>query len=93
LQFLPQNRTASWLQQSLDGAASGQPGWYSHFLASLGHAFTGAGTPIAVLLGAAFLIVGLGPFVSRRTDAFIAVGMALGVVFWVTGQGLGASSR
>ncbi|MHB8430819.1 MAG: hypothetical protein ACYDDZ_09870 [Acidimicrobiales bacterium] len=89
LQFLPQNRTASWFQRMFDGAAAGQPGWYAHVLDSLGHAFTGAGTPIAVLAGAGFLVIGIGPFVSRRSDVFIVAGMGMGVVFWLTGQGLG----
>lgn len=89
LQFLPQNRVSGWLRDSLTGMASGQPGWYAHFLDSLGHAFTGAGTPIAVLLAAGFLVVGLGPVVTRRADIFIGAGMAFGVLFWFTGQALG----
>ncbi len=78
LQFLPQNRTSGWLSDSLSGMADGQPGWYGHFLRSLGHAFTGAGTPAAVLLAALFLSIGLGPFVTRRPDIFIGIGMAAG---------------
>jgi hypothetical protein len=89
LQLLPQSRSAGWLHNVFTRMAAGQPGWYSHFLASLGHAFTGAGTPTAVLLAAAFLGIGLGPLVSRRGDLFILAGMALSVLFWVIGQGLG----
>lgn len=89
LQLLPRNRGPNWVHASLVHAASGQPGWYVHFLDSLGHAFTGAGTPIAVLLAVAFLAIGIGPLVSHRSDLFIAAGMALGAVFWVTGQALG----
>ena len=89
LQFMPQNRTSNWLHDSLTGMANGEPGWYGHFLTSLGHAFTGAGTPASVLLAAIFLTVGLGPFVSRRGDYFVAAGMAVGVGFWLTGQAMG----
>ncbi|HEV3264318.1 MAG TPA: hypothetical protein VG014_02270 [Acidimicrobiales bacterium] len=89
LQFLPQNRTSGWLSDSLSGMADGQPGWYGHFLRSLGHAFTGAGAPAAVLLAALFLLIGLGPFVTRRPDIFIGIGMVVGAVFWVTGQAMG----
>ncbi|HVB93447.1 MAG TPA: hypothetical protein VND67_03930 [Acidimicrobiales bacterium] len=89
LQFLPQNRTSGWLSDSLTGMADGQPGWYGHFLRSLGHAFTGAGTLAAVLLAALFLLIGLGPFVTRRPDIFIGIGMGVAALFWVTGQAMG----
>ncbi|HEX3840039.1 MAG TPA: hypothetical protein VHU85_04525 [Acidimicrobiales bacterium] len=89
LQFLPQNRTSGWLSDSLSGMADGQPGWYGHFLRSLGHAFTGAGTPAAVGLATLFLLIGLGPFVTRRPDIFIGIGMGVGALFWVTGQAMG----
>ena len=88
LQFLPQNRTSGWLSDSLSGMADGQPGWYGHFSVA-GHAFTGAGTPAAVLLAALFLSIGLGPFVTRRPDIFIGIGMAAGALFWFTGQAMG----
>ncbi len=89
LQFLPQNRTSSWLSTSLTGMADSQPGWYGHFLNSLGHAFTGAGTPAAVILATLFLIIGLGPFVTRRPDVFMGLGMAVAAVLWITGQAVG----
>ena len=89
LQFLPQNRTSGWLSDSLTGMADGQPGWYAHFLRSLGHAFTGAGTPAAVVLATLFLLIGLGPFVTRRPDIFIGIGMGVAALFWVTGQAMG----
>jgi hypothetical protein len=89
LQFMPQNRSSSWLHDSLTGMAAGEPQWYSHFLESIGHAFTGAGTPASVLLATAFLAVGFGPFVTRRSDIFVFAGMAFGVLFWFTGQAMG----
>jgi hypothetical protein len=89
LQFLPQNRTSGWLSESISGMADGQPGWYGHILRGLGHAFTGAGTPAAVLLATLFLLIGLGPFVTRRPDVFIGIGMGVAALFWVTGQAMG----
>lgn len=89
LQFLPQNRTPGWLENSLTAMASGQPGWYARMLDSLGHAFTGAGIPISVLLAAGFLVIGLGPFLTRRPDVFVVAGMVAGAVFWVTTQAMG----
>jgi hypothetical protein len=89
LQFLPQNRSSGWLSDSLTGMAGGEPGWYGHLLNSLGHAFTGAGTPAAVLLATLFLMIGLGPFVTRRPDVFIGIGMGVAALFWFTGQAMG----
>ena len=89
LQFLPQNRSSGWLSDSLTGMADGEPGWYGHLLNSLGHAFTGAGTPAAVLLATLFLMIGLGPFVTRRPDVFIGIGMGVAALFWFTGQAMG----
>jgi hypothetical protein len=88
-QFLPQNRSSGWLSDSLTGMADGEPGWYGHLLNSLGHAFTGAGTPAAVLLATLFLMIGLGPFVTRRPDVFIGIGMGVAALFWFTGQAMG----
>src|ERR1035437_9477404 len=89
LQFLPQNRSSGWLSDSLTGMAGGEPGWYGHLLNSLGHAFSGAGTPAAVLLATLFLMIGLGPFVTRRPDVFIGIGMGVAALFWFTGQAMG----
>ena len=89
LQFLPQNRSSGWLSDSLTGMADGEPGWYGHLLNSFGHAFSGAGTPAAVLLATLFLMIGLGPFVTRRPDVFIGIGMGVAALFWFTGQAMG----
>ena len=89
LQFLPQNRSSGWLSDSLSGMADGEPGWYGHFLRSLGHAFTGAGTPAAVVLATLFILIGVGPFVTRRPDVFIGIGMGVAALFWITGQAMG----
>jgi hypothetical protein len=73
----------------MSAAAAGEPGWYAHLLNSFGHAFTGAGVTVAVLLAAASLIIGLGPLVSNRPQLFIGLGIVVALGYWVTGQGLG----
>ncbi|HWF20972.1 MAG TPA: hypothetical protein VG226_02400 [Acidimicrobiales bacterium] len=90
LWLFPANRTPGSIHDQLVDTAGGEPGWYAHFLNSLGHAFVGAGAPIAVILAAASLIIGIGPLVSRRASIFIGLGMGLALLYWVTGEGVGA---
>jgi hypothetical protein len=89
LWMFPANRTPGSITDQLTDSAGGEPGWYAHFLNSLGHAFVGAGTPVAVILAAASLIIGIGPLVSRRTSVFIGLGIGLALLYWATGEGLG----
>lgn len=90
LWLFPANRTPSSIHDQLVNTAGGEPGWYAHFLNSLGHAFVGAGAPIAVILAAASVIIGIGPLVSRRASIFIGMGIGLALLYWVTGEGVGA---
>jgi hypothetical protein len=87
--MFPFNRTGNAISNQMAATASGEPGWYAHFLTSFGHAFTGAGVWIAVMLAAASLIIGLGPLVSKRPQFYIGLGIALALGYWITGQGLG----
>jgi hypothetical protein len=89
LWMFPANRTPGSITDQLTDSAGGEPGWYAHFLNSLGHAFVGAGAPVAVILAAASLIIGIGPLVSRRASVFIGLGIGLALLYWVTGEGLG----
>lgn len=89
LWLFPANRTPNSVHDQLTATASGEPGWYAHVLNSLGHAFVGAGAPIAVILAAASLAIGIGPLVSRRASTFIGVGIGLALLYWVTGEAVG----
>jgi hypothetical protein len=87
--MFPFNRTGNAISSQMAAAASGEPGWYAHFLTSFGHAFTGAGVWIAVMLAAASLIIGLGPLVSKQPQFYIGLGIVVALGYWVTGQALG----
>ena len=87
--MLPANRTGNAITNQMSSTAAGEPGWYSHLLNSFGHAFTGAGVWVAVLLAAASIVIALGPLISNRPQLFIGLGIALALGYWITGQGLG----
>jgi hypothetical protein len=87
--MFPANRVGNAVTNQMSATADGEPGWYAHFLNSFGHAFTGAGVWVAVLLAATSIVIALGPLVSSRIEVFIFLGIALALGYWVTGQGLG----
>jgi hypothetical protein len=89
LWMLPFNRTGNAIANQMRATSIGEPGWYAHFLNSFGHAFTGAGVWVAVMLAAASIVIALGPFVSSRPHAYIGLGIGLALLYWVTGEGLG----
>ena len=87
--MFPANRVGNAVTNQMSATANGEPGWYAHLLNSFGHAFTGAGVWVAVLLAATSIVIALGPLVSNRIEVFIFLGIALALGYWVTGQGLG----
>ena len=87
LSLQPQRPTPS--SDQLTDTANGEPGWYAHFLTSTGHAFAGTGIWMAAILATASVIIGLGPLVSKRSGIYIGFGIALALLYWVTGEGLG----
>ncbi len=87
--LFPFNRTPSSITDQLSDTANGEPGWYAHFLNSTGHAFAGTGVWMAAVLATVSVIIGLGPLLSRRAGIYIGLGIALALLYWVTGQGLG----
>jgi hypothetical protein len=88
--LFPFNRTGNAVTNQLAHTANGEPGWYAHFLHSFGHAFVGAGLGVAVVLATVSMIIGLGPLVSKRPQLYIGLGIALALLYWVTGEGVGA---
>jgi hypothetical protein len=86
--LLPANRTRTSLQSAISGMADGAPGWYAHFLTSLGNLFSTTGTQTAWILAAICVVIGLGPLVARRPGWFLAAGALLAFLMWIAGQGL-----
>jgi hypothetical protein len=87
--MFPANRTGNAITNQMSATAVGEPGWYAHLLNSFGHAFTGAGVWVAVLLAVTSIVIALGPLVSNRPQFFIGLGIVVALGYWVTGQGLG----
>ena len=85
----PFNRTSNSITNQLTETANGEPGWYAHFLNATGHAFAGTGIWMAALLATVSVIIGLGPLISRRAGIYIGLGIALALLYWVTGEGVG----
>jgi hypothetical protein len=87
--LFPFNRTTNSITDQLTDAAHGEPGWYAHILTSTGHAFAGTGIWMAAMLATVSVIIGLGPLVSKRGGIYIGLGIALALLYWITGEGLG----
>ena len=86
--LFPDNRTPTSVQSAIVGMADGEPGWFSHFLTSLGNQFAHTGTQTAWVLAVLSLVIGLGPLLVRRPGWFLAGGAVLSVAMWVAAQGL-----
>ncbi len=86
--LLPANRTRTSTQSAITGMAQTVPGWYAHFLTSLGNLFSSTGTQTAWILAAVCVTIGLGPLVARRPGWFLAAGSLLSLLLWIAGQGL-----
>ena len=86
--LLPDNRTRTSVTSAIVGMATGQPGWYSHFLTSLGNLFSTTGTQTAWILAAVSVVIGLGPLFARRPGWFLGAGALFAFLLWIAGQGL-----
>jgi hypothetical protein len=86
--LLPDNRTPTSVTSAIVGMTTGQPGWYSHFLTSLGSLFSTTGTQTAWVLALVSVVIGLGPLVARRPGWFLAAGAVFSFLLWISGQGL-----
>jgi hypothetical protein len=85
--ILPANRTRTSISSAVTGMAPGTPSWYSHFLLSTGNHFASVGTQTAWVLAILSLIIGIGPLLARRSGVFLAAGIVLTAILWITGQG------
>ena len=84
----PDNRTPTSVSSAIVGMAPGQPGWFSHFLTTLGNQVSTSGTQTAWVLAAVALVIGLGPLVARRPGWFLLAGALFSFLLWIAGQGL-----
>ena len=84
----PDNRTRTSVSSAIVGMAPGQPGWFSHFLTTLGNQVSTSGTQTAWVLAAVALVIGLGPLVARRPGWFLLAGALFSFLLWIAGQGL-----
>jgi len=84
----PNNRTPTSVTSAIVGMAPGQPGWFSHFLTSLGNQFSTTGAQTAWVLAAVSLVIGLGPLLARRPGWFLLAGALFSFLLWIAGQGL-----
>jgi hypothetical protein len=84
----PDNRTPTSVSSAIVGMAPGQPGWFSHFLTTLGNQVSTSGTQTAWVLAAVALVIGLGPLVARRPGWLLLAGALFSFLLWIAGQGL-----
>ncbi len=89
LWLLPANRAPDAARDVVGGMANGQPAWYGHLLATAAGHLAGIGGGVAWALALLSLVIGLGPLLTSRPNPFLACGVAVELVFWVTGMGLG----
>ncbi len=85
--LLPVNRTRTSISSAITGMAPGTPHWYSHFLVTTGNHFASSGTQTAWVLAILALVTGIGPLLARRPGVFLAGGILLTALLWITGQG------
>jgi hypothetical protein len=89
LWVLPFNRTGHAVANELALTAQGQPGWYAHVLNALARTCNGGGIEVAAVLAAVSLLIALGPLFGHHPQRYIALGIGLALLYWVTGEGLG----
>ena len=89
LWLFPANRAPGSISSTIQNASSGQPSWYAHFEASVANALPHGTSALAWVLAAVSLLIAAGPLVSRRPVPFLAAGVVLQGIFWVTGMALG----
>ncbi|MHB8692855.1 MAG: hypothetical protein ACYDHH_16585 [Solirubrobacteraceae bacterium] len=88
LWLMPANDGAGSIHGAVAGAPSGTS-WLSSVLGSTASATAGAGTAIAVVLAVLSLTIALSVLTGTASRAFLVAGIALNLVYWVVGQGLG----
>jgi hypothetical protein len=89
LWLFPANRGPGAIASTVSSAASGEPSWLAHFETSVANALPHGGSPLPWILALLSLAIAAGPWLFRRFTPFLAAGVALEAVFWVTGMAFG----
>jgi hypothetical protein len=89
LWLLPANRTPGSVADAIQGAASGEPGWFSHLEMAASNLFAGWGSSTAIIAAVVSIVIGLGPLLTKYSWPFLVAGMALALDYWVFGQAFG----
>jgi hypothetical protein len=91
LWLLPANTGPDAVSGLLSNAAAASPTWLARLQTSLATALHGDGLAVALALGAASAVIGVGPLLARRSGVtpFLIAGAALSMDFWVLGQSFG----
>lgn len=88
LWLLPADNSTSAVHDAIAGAPSGA-GWLSGALDAASNATAGHGTTIAIALAIASGMIGVAVMHRWHSRAFLVLAIALSVLYWVLGQGLG----
>jgi len=88
LWLLPANDSAGAVHDAIASVPTGA-GWLTSLLDSAARASAGHGTEIAIAMAALSAAIGLGGSRRRHARPFLAVGIAVSIVYWFIGQGLG----
>lgn len=88
LWLMPTNDGAGSVHDAIASAPAGA-GWLADLLRAAANATSGRGTPIALSMAvlSAAIAVSVLTHIAQRT--FLGLGIALSLVFWVAGQGIG----
>ena len=89
LWLLPANRAGGSISSTLISMSSGEPSWYAHVETSIANVLPQSGAVLPWLLAMISLVIAAGPLLSRRPTFFLAMGVALQCIFWVSGMALG----
>jgi hypothetical protein len=88
LWLMPANDGAGSVHNAIAAAPSGA-GWLTEVLRAAANLTTGRGTAIAIFMAATSVAVAVSALTKTAERAFLWLAIALSVVFWVAGQGLG----
>ena len=88
LWLMPANAGAGAAHDAIAAAPAGA-GWLSAALGWAARATAGGGTPIAGLMACLSAMIAVAAMWRRNDRVFLSLGIAVSVVFWIVGQGLG----